>query len=77
MSEICNCRCHEPGQPFLKHFLPCCHKCEACGKNISFIDWKEHKQHCQTPEEKKRDARVKQRQEFEASHEGQKIQRID
>lgn len=75
MNEICKCICHTPGMTVL-HIMACCHECQSCKRNIKTSAWNEHKQHCLTPEETKVAARIKQRQEFEASHESQKIQRI-
>lgn len=30
----CNCRCHIPGEPAVKHFMACCSVCPECGRNI-------------------------------------------
>lgn len=73
--QICKCICHEPGKTVI-HFMACCHECQECGKNIKTSAWNEHKQHCLTQEEAKVAARIQVRQEFEDSHEVQKIQRI-
>lgn len=41
--ELCKCECHT--KPGIKHVIPCCIKCEYCGKHIRFY-YKHHTLHC-------------------------------
>ncbi len=42
--EECKCRCHE-GKNDIKHIMPCCYQCGACGKKIKH-NFEEHEKKC-------------------------------
>lgn len=44
-SDECKCSCHNPGKTIM-HFMPCCHVCPNCKKDIKACLHKEHCNKC-------------------------------
>ncbi len=44
--DYCRHICHKPGRRFVFHLMPCCKKCEHCGRQIKKERHSDHEERC-------------------------------